>query len=161
MCSRVFKAMVFFAALALAMAVGAVLGGGAVYLLTRPGDAHPVVEISAVELEPGQRARPVVPHRLPVWGAVVIEVVQGSSAAAAGLQEGDVISALDGEPIIGPHLLVERIAQREPGDEVELTVYRLGSRASRNVRVTLGEHPTKEGKAYLGVWLDGPFFPEK
>jgi len=156
MCGRVFKTMVFLAALALAMAMGAVLGGSAVYLLTRIGDAHRVVEISAVELEPWHQPRVAVPHRLPVWGAVVLEVAPGSAAAAAGIQEGDVIVALDGERLVSPHLLVEMIARRAPGDEVELTIYRVASSASRAVEVTLGEHPTDKGRAYLGVWLDSP-----
>ena len=74
----------------------------------------------------------------------------------AGIQEGDVIVALDGERLVSPHLLVEMIARRAPGDEVELTIYRVASSASRAVEVTLGEHPTDKGRAYLGVWLDSP-----
>jgi S1-C subfamily serine protease len=160
--------MVLLAALGMAMAVGAVLGGGAVYLLTQERNVRPVIEIGAGHLDPWPGLPPGIPHGVPVpmWGAMVLVVAEDSPASAAGLREGDVIAALDGEPVLGPGSLVEIVAEREPGDEVELTVYRLtgaafrhtrAGRVRRNVQVTLGEHPTREGKAYLGVWLDSGF----
>jgi S1-C subfamily serine protease len=158
MCSRVYKGMVLLAALVLAMAVGAVIGGGAVYLLTQNDDARPVVEVRAGDLDPRRGFPPILPHGIPVWGAIVVEVVQDSPASRAGLEEGVAIAALDDEPILGPEALVAMIAERDPGDEVELTVYWLAGRAKRSVEVTLGEHPDKEGTAYLGVWLDGDAF---
>ena len=155
MCSRVFKGLILLAALGMAMVVGAVLGGGAVYVLTRAGDVHPAVEVRAGDRRPGLRL--VIPHGVPVWGAMVREVIKDSPASAAGLQEGDVITALDEQPIAGPQSLVEAIAEREPGDEIELIIYRLAGGEKRNVALTLGEHPDQEGRAYLGVWLDGSF----
>lgn len=155
MCSRVFKRMVLLAALGLAMAVGAVLGGGAVYVLTQMDDPRPVVEVRTSDLWHG--FPPGIPDDMPapMWGAMVLEVAEDSPASEAGLHEGDVIAALDDEPVLGPGSLVEMIAEREPGDEVELTVYRLTGRSRRDVAITLGEHPDEEGMAYLGVWLDG------
>jgi len=57
-------------------------------------------------------------------GVFVVEVVPGSAAAAAGLQEGDVIVAIDGTDI-GTSLDVrDAVRDREPGDQIELEVRR-------------------------------------
>jgi S1-C subfamily serine protease len=88
--------------------------------------------------------------RLDASGAVIVEVLPGSPAASAGLQEGDVILAVDGETL-GPEMgLAEAIASREPGDEVTLEVEREGEEPSE-IEVELGEDPDQEGKPYLGV----------
>ena len=61
-------------------------------------------------------------------GAVVLEVEPGSCAERAGLREGDLITALDGQPIAGtPELLEIKNAYRA-GDTVTLTVLREGER---------------------------------
>jgi len=99
-------------------------------------------------------------------GSVLRQVTEDSPASAAGLQEGDVITAVDGEPLDGPQALAEAIAQREPGDEITLTLYSGDADEKRQVPVTLGEHPDEEGQAYLGVTVGGFFmqryrsFPE-
>jgi membrane-associated protease RseP (regulator of RpoE activity) len=159
MCSRVLKGMVLLAALGMAMVVGAVLGGSAVYLVTRETNAHPAIEIRTGDLDPWLGLLPGIPHGVPVpmWGAVVLVVAEDSPASAAGLREGDVIVALDGEPVLGPGSLAATIAERAPGDEVELTVYQLAGSVRRTIEVTLGEHPAREDEAYLGVWLDSDF----
>ena len=160
MCSRVFKGMILLAALGMAMVVGAVLGGGAVYVLTRTDNPGPVVEVRTGD--PWHGFTPDIPRGMPVttFGAMVVEVVEDSPASAAGLQEGDVITALDDEPVVGPGSLVAMISERDPGDEVELTVYRLVDRVRRDIEVTLGERPDEQGVAYLGVWLDSELFGE-
>jgi S1-C subfamily serine protease len=92
-------------------------------------------------------------------GAVVGRVVDDSPADAAGLRQGDVITAIDGDPLESPDDLADAIAGREPGDKVTLTVYRPDEEdegaSEREVEVTLAEHPEKEGVAYLGVSLGG------
>jgi S1-C subfamily serine protease len=52
---------------------------------------------------------------------------------------GDIIVALDGTSIVTPLELVNAIAEHEPGEEVELTIYRDAKRTS--VKVTLGRRP--------------------
>jgi S1-C subfamily serine protease len=59
-------------------------------------------------------------------GARVVEVVQGGPAAQAGVRDGDVILAVDGERVRPPDGLRRLILSRNPGDEVELTVLRSG-----------------------------------
>jgi serine protease Do len=92
-----------------------------------------------------------------VAGVIVQHVVENSPAEAAGLQAGDVITALDGSPVESAHALTESIAAHVPGDKVMLTVVQLSDGNEREVEVTLAEHPEESGKAYLGVYL-GSYF---
>jgi S1-C subfamily serine protease len=66
-------------------------------------------------------------------------VIAGSPAAKAGLQDGDIITAVDGQAVDGAHDLSTRIVPHAPGDTVTFTVLRDG--ASREVRITLGTLP--------------------
>jgi membrane-associated protease RseP (regulator of RpoE activity) len=104
------------------------------------------------------------PEDMPFWtlpegeliqGAFIQRVAEDSPAAAAGLGKGDVITAIDGEPIESPQDLVDTIAEREPGDALTLTVLSSGEEEEREVEITLAEHPDKEGQAYLGVFIGG------
>ena len=79
-----------------------------------------------------------------VDGAQVAEVVQGSPAAEAGLEQGDVITELDGEAIGDSEDLVAAIAEGKPGEEVTLEVKR-GS-DSTALKVTLGAQPAESGR---------------
>lgn len=90
-----------------------------------------------------------------VSGARIEEVVADSAAAAAGLQAGDLITAVDGEPVAAPDKLADTISARAPGDTLTLTVLRDG--AEQTLTATLGAHPDDAARAYLGVQL-GAFF---
>jgi Do/DeqQ family serine protease len=59
-------------------------------------------------------------------GALVSDVESGSPAAAAGLQRGDVVTALNGEAVKDNNELRNEIAALQPGSEVKLTVLRDG-----------------------------------
>jgi hypothetical protein len=93
-------------------------------------------------------------------GVIVRRVSEDSPASAAGLEKGDVITASDGEPVESPKALTDAIAEREPGDKITLTVVRFDGEGEREIEVTLGEHPDKEEKAYLGVWVGSLFHME-
>jgi len=113
--------------------------------------------------------RPFFPGELPLHvvpggelygkieqGAIIRRVDEDSPAEAAGLREGDLITAIDGDPVDGPWGLTDAIAEREPGDEVTLIISRPAEdEEERKIEVTLAEHPDKEGKAYLGVRIGG------
>jgi membrane-associated protease RseP (regulator of RpoE activity) len=88
-------------------------------------------------------------------GALVVQVVDDSPAAAAGLTEGDVITALDGEPIEGPDALSQAVAAHEPGDRITLTIFGMGEGQEQEIQVTLAEHPDDEERGYLGVSISG------
>ena len=57
-------------------------------------------------------------------GALVASVAPGSAAAAAGLKPGDVVTEVNGEPIIRSGSLSSRIGMATPGEKVKLTVWR-------------------------------------
>jgi S1-C subfamily serine protease len=61
-----------------------------------------------------------------VVGALVQEVVDGSAAEAAGVEVGDVITAVDGRPVADSLDLRLRIISTPPGTDVTLEVFRDG-----------------------------------
>ena len=73
-------------------------------------------------------------------GAQVADVTPGSPADRAGLQQGDVITEVEGEPANADDVR-RAVAEREPGDELELTVVRDGE--TETVTATLGKRPTQ------------------
>ncbi|HSN74566.1 MAG TPA: PDZ domain-containing protein, partial [Anaerolineae bacterium] len=84
-------------------------------------------------------------------GAEIVEVVDDSPASAAGLQVGDVITAVDNAALDGDASLADVIGGYEPGDEVTLTVVRAGSdEAGEELTVVLGENPDDATRPFLG-----------
>ena len=73
-------------------------------------------------------------------GAELTSVEAGGPADDAGLEDGDVVVAVDGAAIRSSDDLVAAVAARSPGDEVVLTVERDGD--TRDVEVTLGRRPS-------------------
>jgi predicted metalloprotease with PDZ domain len=59
-------------------------------------------------------------------GATVLVVDAGGPAQRAGLQPGDVITQVDGQPITSPGVLDAAIAGKQPGQQVQLLVNRYG-----------------------------------
>ncbi|MEX2582961.1 MAG: trypsin-like peptidase domain-containing protein [Gemmatimonadota bacterium] len=89
----------------------------------------------------GVQINDVLPADVEVFGldsanGAVVRVVQDGPARDAGIEIGDVIVAVDGEPIRGYSELMERVALRQPGDRVVLDLIRYGDRERLNV--TLG-----------------------
>src|SRR5688572_13387182 len=70
-------------------------------------------------------------------GVVVFQVQPGSGAARAGLERGDVITALNGTAISEPNTFRNQIARTPPGSEVTLTIRRNGQ--EQQLRARLGE----------------------
>jgi serine protease Do len=70
-------------------------------------------------------------------GAVVSDVDDGSPAAHAGLQQGDVITQFDGKPVSDSNQLRNMVASTQPGTTVSLQVLRHGK--TENVQAKLGE----------------------
>ena len=69
-------------------------------------------------------------------GALVVEPQADSPGAKAGIKKGDVITALDGEPVKDPRDLARRVADIAPGTKVDVTLWRDGK--SQNVPVEIG-----------------------
>jgi S1-C subfamily serine protease len=74
-----------------------------------------------------------------VEGALVQNVAPGSPARQAGVQQGDVITAANGQTITGEDDLLVALAQSKPGQTVTLTLNRNGS--TLTAQVHLGELP--------------------
>lgn len=72
-------------------------------------------------------------------GVVVSEVVTGSPAAAAGVRPGDVITGLNGTPVVDPMSLVSLVRELAPGSRADL-VLTSGSPGAvpRSANVTMG-----------------------
>jgi serine protease Do len=81
-------------------------------------------------------------------GALVSGVNEGSPAAKAGLQEEDVVVAIDGERVGSSTALTRLVALKAPDSTVVLTVYRAGKELQ--VKVKLGTRPDLEGVGSIG-----------
>ena len=77
-------------------------------------------------------------------GALVREVAADGPAAKAGLKAGDVVIAVNGQPVDDQNDLRSRVAAFQPNDEITLTVVQgtaNGPIDRHDVKVTLGERP--------------------
>ena len=68
-------------------------------------------------------------------GALVDDVESKSAAARAGLQSGDVVLAVDGQPIEGPGYLAAMVSLAQPEEGVDLDIWRHGAPRSLHVRL--------------------------
>jgi PDZ domain-containing protein len=84
-------------------------------------------------------------------GAVITAVVDGVPASEV-LERGDVIVAVDGEPVPLVADLVEALAGRQPGDVVHLDLTDDLGQDPRSVDVELARR--EDGRAMIGVSLD-------
>jgi putative serine protease PepD len=103
-----------------ASVVGQILDGGAV--------EHAYLGVSVTEAT-GATA-----------GARLADVRSGTPAAEAGLQGGDVVTAVDGDAVGSAAALQSAIDAKKPGDRVIVDYLRSGER--RTVRVTLATRPS-------------------
>ncbi len=71
-----------------------------------------------------------------VGGALVSNVAPGSAAAAAGLKSGDVITEVNGEPVLRSGSLSSLIGMAAPGEHVKLKIWR--DHAERTIEAKLG-----------------------
>jgi serine protease Do len=74
-------------------------------------------------------------------GALIMGVERGSPAARAGLRQGDLVTALNGEAVTTSRALVRGVALLPPGETVRLTLQRAGR--SQEVAVQIGRRPAE------------------
>jgi 2-alkenal reductase len=77
---------------------------------------------------------------LPVqWGVYVRSVADGSPAAKAGLQPGDIVTQMDGVALDEDHPFINTLLKYSVGQDVRVTVVR--GNQTLDLNVTLGERP--------------------
>lgn len=111
--------------------------------------------LSALSLSAAERAafgvvaidvEPQIHGYLPLReGAVVDAVWPGSPADKAGVKPGQVITAMNGEPMRGRESLSAFLKAHKPGDRVRVSVFADG--VPRSFSVTLVARPAKAGGA--------------
>jgi S1-C subfamily serine protease len=136
-------ALVGFVAVALlfgsAFAIGRATASG--------GDGHERIE-RGFEGRPPRGEAPRLPQLSGVFlgvatqsatgdqpGAEVENVASGSPAAGAGLQQGDVITAVDGTAVTSPADLARLVRSHQPGDQVTIAYSRSGNAAEAQVQL--------------------------
>src|SRR3989454_2733303 len=113
--------------------------------------AHPRVLIG-IEYKPSDGGRSLL----------VTKVVEGTGAAAAGLQPGDLVRAIGGRPLVPYAPLRDTVVRGRPGDVVRLTIERPGEAAPKVLSVVLGPLPAGQGgeptpAGAVAIELGSPF----
>jgi serine protease Do len=75
-------------------------------------------------------------------GALVADVIKGSPADHAGIKQGDVIIAIQGNPVADPSSLRNSVSLASVGSRVQLTIVRNG--AKQDVKLTIGNLEDQE-----------------
>ena len=94
-------------------------------------------------------------------GAQITSIIEDTVAEEVGLQEGDIITQVNGEDIAGVSDLVYIINNLYAGDKIKLTVNRDGKKKKENV--TLGNRPYDPAKPIFfngGDVPSPPVFPD-
>ena len=111
--------------------------------LVRYGAVHrPRLGISVKDVTAADAEAYALPS---IAGALIASVQAETPASAAGLQPGDVVVAIDGQPIATGTALTTNLAEHQPGDVVRLTIYR--NHRKQDVRVKLGQFQPERASA--------------
>ncbi|MEZ4736738.1 MAG: trypsin-like peptidase domain-containing protein [Caldilineaceae bacterium] len=106
--------------------------------------AYPYLGISGGSVTPQLAEEQGVPENL--FGVWVSSVVEGGPAAEAGLQQGDIITAIDGQTVRSFDALVSYLFNSTtPGQEVTITYVRNG--AEQTATLTVQERPAAQEMA--------------
>lgn len=74
-------------------------------------------------------------------GAIVTSVTVGGPAERAGVKRGDVVTAVNNQPVIDSNSLRNQVASMKPGSTATLTVARNGR--DQNIQIALAELPDR------------------
>jgi putative serine protease PepD len=72
-------------------------------------------------------------------GAQISSVQPGTPASGAGVQQGDVVTAIDGKNITSTQQFIETVDTYSPGQTITLTVKRGDN--TKSIKLTLGTRP--------------------
>ncbi|MDY6978588.1 MAG: DegQ family serine endoprotease [Pseudomonadota bacterium] len=93
-------------------------------------------------------------------GAVITQVGDGSPADKAGLQPGDIVTAIDGKPIRDANTLRNRIGLLPIGSEVRMQVLREGKQLSLTATIEKAGSQQAQGGEKLHAHLTGARFSD-
>ncbi len=82
-------------------------------------------------------------------GAVVLGIIDGSAAEAAGLEKGDVIISIEGKEVSGHKELVNVLGDYKPDDKIQIAYLRDGKSAQTEATLT-GPKASKS----MNLWFD-------
>ncbi|MCA9998942.1 MAG: PDZ domain-containing protein [Anaerolineales bacterium] len=127
-------------------------------LTLEPGSRHLGVEVRSINSPQPDPNATMAPDILPTFTPrpappVIAIVMPGMAGEVAGLQVGDVVTAVDGHAILSNEELVAVITGREVGTAVQLTVRRGAD--TLTIPVTLGPHPDDPARGFIGIELAG------
>ncbi|AUY33605.1 DegQ family serine endoprotease [Pseudomonas soli] len=86
-------------------------------------------------------------------GALVAQVLENGPAAKGGLQVGDVILSMNGQPIVMSADLPHLVGSLKDGEKAKLEIIRNGKR--QNLDVTIGALPEDDADIGMGAGADG------
>ena len=75
------------------------------------------------------------------FGVVIVEVMEGTPAARAGMRAGDIVVAFEGRPVTETKLLQRLITQAPVDRDIKLTVLRSAGRKALPVRLVTMPRP--------------------
>jgi len=87
-------------------------------------------------------------------GVLILSIIEGSGAEKAGLQKNDVITGIEGVPIITP--LDFKKVDLKPGETVTVTVNRDGQQLESSVEIM--PSPDDPDKGLVGIMRDNAFY---
>jgi serine protease Do len=90
----------------------------------------------------GERMTPQLEHYYELAtskGVLIYNLVENAPADSSGVQQGDILIDIEGQPILEPNDVERALAKYKPKDKIKLKVYR--GRKSREISVKLEELP--------------------
>ena len=109
---------------------------------------HPKAMLG-VQLAPPGEALEIHLRLDPDLATMLSRVYEGLAADGAGLEKYDIIVAINGDDEAGPENVRRILSEKEPGEEITLTIIHKGKK--RKVHVELQEYDAKElGGLHLG-----------
>lgn len=98
----------------------------------------------------------------PGAGVCVMGTASGGPAQRAGIQYGDYVLSVDDQQVGNPQELKDVIERLQPGDEIELEIWRQGKIMLRNVVLAARSQTSPRGQqAWIGVQIEASEDPRR
>ena len=89
-------------------------------------------------------------------GVVVREVIAGGPASKSDLKPADVVTAIDGKPVVTSDQLKEAVRSKKPGTDVTLTVFRQMDNDGKRLKIIVQPGEWTDTSAAVAVAADPP-----